>query len=58
MILLKVFLEDRYLNLIESSINQLSLKKYKVKFVLDEKYIEGLEEEPKSSNLPPKNYLI
>ena len=37
-------------------INQLSLKKYKVKFVLDEKYIEGLDEEPKSSNLPPKNY--
>lgn len=52
----KGILEDRYLNLIESSINQLSLKKYKVKFVLDEKYIEGLEEEPKSSNLPPKNY--
>ena len=31
----KGILEDRYLNLIESSINQLSLKKYKVKFVLD-----------------------
>ena len=28
----KGILEDRYLNLIESSINQLSLKKYKVKF--------------------------
>jgi len=32
----KSILEDRYLNLIESSINQLSFKKYKVKFVLDE----------------------
>ena len=52
----KGILEDRYLNLIESSINQLSLKKYKVKFVLDEKYVEGLEEEPKSSNRPQKNY--
>lgn len=52
----KGILEDRYLNLIESSINQLSLKKYKVKFVLDEKYVEGLEEEPKSSNIPQKNY--
>ena len=52
----KGILEDRYLNLIESSINQLSLKKYKIKFVLDEKYIEGLEEESKSSNLPQKSY--
>ena len=52
----KGILEDRYLNLIESSINQLSLKKYKIKFVLDEKYIEDLEEEPKSLNLTQKNY--
>ncbi len=54
----KGILEDRYLNLIESSINQLSLKKYKVKFVLDEKYVEGLEEEPKSSNIPQKSIQI
>ena len=46
----KSILEDRYLNLIESSVNQLSLKKYKIKFVLSEKDVEGLGEENKSSN--------
>ncbi|MGL5313654.1 MAG: chromosomal replication initiator protein DnaA [Peptostreptococcaceae bacterium] len=51
----KSILEDRYLNLIESSVNQLSLKKYKVKFVLNEKDVEGLGEEDKSSNAK-KNY--
>ena len=57
----KGILEDRYLNLIESSVNQLSLKKYNIKFVLSEKDIEGLGEEAKSSaskanypNLNPK----
>lgn len=57
----KSILEDRYLNLIESSVNQLSLKKYKVKFVLSEKDVEGLDEENKSikskssyPNLNPK----
>ncbi|MGL6105686.1 chromosomal replication initiator protein DnaA [Romboutsia sp.] len=51
----KSILEDRYLNLIESSINQLSLKKYKVKFVLSEKEVEDLGEESRSS-LTKKNY--
>ncbi|MGL5347145.1 MAG: chromosomal replication initiator protein DnaA [Peptostreptococcaceae bacterium] len=46
----KSILEDRYLNLIESSVNQLSLKKYNVKFVLNEKEIDGLDEENKPSN--------
>ncbi len=47
----KGILEDRYLNLIESSVNQLSLKKYNIKFVLSEKDIEGLGEETKSSDI-------
>ena len=51
----KSILEDRYLNLIESSVNQLSLKKYNVKFVLNEKEIDGLDEENKPSN-SKKNY--
>jgi len=57
----KGILEDRYLTLIESSVNQLSLKKYNVKFVLSEKDVEGLGEENRSStskknhpNLNPK----
>lgn len=57
----KGILEDRYLTLIENSVNQLSLKKYKVKFVLSEKDVEGLGEENRSStskknhpNLNPK----
>ena len=57
----KSILEDRYLNLIEGSVNQLSLKKYKIKFVLNEKDVEGLGEDNKSSsatktypNLNPK----
>ena len=41
----KSILEDRYLNLIESSVNQLSLKKYNVKFVLSESEVEDLDEE-------------
>lgn len=51
----KGILEDRYLNLIESSVNQLSLKKYNIKFVLNEKDIEGLGEENKTSSIK-KNY--
>lgn len=57
----KSILEDRYLNLIENSINQLSLKKYNIKFVLNEIEIEGLNEETKQfdtkksyPNLNPK----
>ncbi len=57
----KGILEDRYLNLIESSVNQLSLKKYHVKFVLNEKDVDGLGEEVQNSsnkknhpNLNPK----
>ncbi|MGL4912603.1 MAG: chromosomal replication initiator protein DnaA [Romboutsia sp.] len=57
----KSILEDRYLNLIQSSVNQLSLKKYNVKFVLNEKDVEGLGEENRPSstkksypNLNPK----
>ena len=53
----KSILEDRYLTLIEGSINQLSLKKYNVKFVLSESEVEDLdeEEEDKPSNIK-KNY--
>ncbi|MEF9991479.1 MAG: chromosomal replication initiator protein DnaA [Romboutsia sp.] len=39
----KGILEDRYLNLIESSVNQLSLKKHNVKFVLSESEVQGLD---------------
>ena len=46
----KSILEDRYLNLIESSINQLSFKKYKVKFVLDEDEVKNEEVEKISDN--------
>lgn len=54
----KGILEDRYLNLIESSVNQLSLKKYDIKFVLSENEVKGLDkdqliEEDKKSK---KNY--
>lgn len=57
----KSILEDRYLNLIENCVNQLSLKKYNIKFILNETEIEGLNEENKTStakglypNLNPK----
>lgn len=50
----KGILEDRYLNLIESSVNQLSLKKYNIKFVLNEKDIEGLGEDIKNTNSKTK----
>ena len=46
----KSILEDRYLNLIESSINQLSFKRYKVKFVLDEDEVKNEEMERTSDN--------
>ncbi|WP_373600168.1 chromosomal replication initiator protein DnaA [Paraclostridium bifermentans] len=54
----KGILEDRYLTLIESSVNQLSLKKYDIKFVLSENEVKGLDkdqtiEEDKKSK---KNY--
>ncbi len=39
----KGILEDRYLNLIESSVNQLSLKKHNIKFVLSENEVKGLD---------------
>ncbi|CEP82454.1 chromosomal replication initiator protein DnaA [Paraclostridium sordellii] len=39
----KGILEDRYLNLIESSVNQLSLKKHDIKFVLSEDDVAGLK---------------
>ena len=53
-------LENRYLNLIESCVSQLSLKKYQIKFILDEKEIQDTKEEDKSDtiksypNLNPK----
>lgn len=57
----KSILEDRYLTLIESSVNQLSLKKYNIKFVLSEQEVEGLGEENNTAttkknhpNLNPK----
>jgi chromosomal replication initiator protein len=54
----KGILEDRYLNLIESSVNQLSLKKHNIQFVLSENEVKGLDkdhniEEDKNSK---KNY--
>lgn len=51
----KSILEDRYLNLIESSVNQLSLKKYNIKFILNEQEVEGLGEENNTSSIK-KNY--
>ncbi|MFR3072564.1 MAG: DnaA N-terminal domain-containing protein, partial [Paeniclostridium sp.] len=41
----KGILEDRYLNLIESSVNQLSLKKYNIQFVLNENEVKGLDKD-------------
>ncbi|MGL5650884.1 MAG: chromosomal replication initiator protein DnaA [Paraclostridium sp.] len=41
----KGILEDRYLNLIESSVNQLSLKKHNIKFVLSENEVRGLDKD-------------
>ena len=41
----KGILEDRYLNLIESSVNQLSLKKHDIKFVLSENEVKGLDKD-------------
>ena len=41
----KGILEDRYLNLIESSVNQLSLKKHNIKFVLSENEVKGLDKD-------------
>ena len=52
----KSILEDRYLNLIESSINQLSLKKYTIKFILNEDEIKSLDTESKSADSVPKFY--
>ena len=44
-------LENRYLNLIESCVSQLSLKKYQIKFILDEKEIQDTTEEDKSNTI-------
>ncbi|GAA0702596.1 chromosomal replication initiator protein DnaA [Paraclostridium ghonii] len=54
----KGILEDRYLNLIESSVNQLSLKKYNIKFVLSEDEVKGLDKGQTSEddNKIKKNY--
>ena len=46
----KGILEDRYLNLIESSVNQLSLKKYDIKFVLSEDEVKGLDKNSQSDD--------
>ena len=48
-------LENRYLNLIESCVSQLSLKKYQIRFILDEKEIQDSTEEDKSTSIK-KNY--
>ncbi|CAH2215335.1 chromosomal replication initiator protein DnaA [Tepidibacter aestuarii] len=57
----KGILEARYMNLIESSINQISSSKYKIKFILDEEELRDFENEnvskieiPSYSNLNPK----
>ena len=44
-------LENRYLNLIESCVSELSLKKYQIKFILDEKEIQDTTEEDKSNTI-------
>ena len=44
-------LENRYLNLIESCVCQLSLKKYQIKFILDEREIQDTNEEHKSNTI-------
>ncbi|MEG0180312.1 MAG: chromosomal replication initiator protein DnaA [Terrisporobacter sp.] len=49
-------LENRYLNLIESCVSQLSLKKYQIKFILDEKEIQDSTEEDKSTASTKKSY--
>ena len=55
----KGILEDRYLNLIESSVNQLSLKKYNVKFILIEEEIKGLgNQDNEEDEKTKKNYPI
>lgn len=46
----KGILEDRYFNLIESSVNQLSLKKYVIKFVLNENEVKGLDKDQQSED--------
>ena len=55
----KGILEDRYLNLIESSVNQLSLKKHDIKFVLSEDDVAGLKRNhniEEDDNKLKKNY--
>ncbi len=54
----KGILEDRYLTLIESSVNQLSFKKYDIKFVLSENEVKGLDKDPniKEDKQSKKNY--
>ncbi|CEN80498.1 chromosomal replication initiator protein DnaA [Paraclostridium sordellii] len=55
----KGILEDRYLNLIESSVNQLSLKKHDIKFVLSEDDVRGLKKNhniEEDDNKLKKNY--
>lgn len=54
----KGILEDRYLTLIESSVNQLSLKKYDIKFVLSENEVKGLDKDPniEEDKKSKKNY--
>lgn len=54
----KGILEDRYLNLIESSVNQLSLKKYNIQFVLNENEVKGLDKDHniEEDNKSKKNY--
>ncbi|GAA0864911.1 chromosomal replication initiator protein DnaA [Paraclostridium tenue] len=54
----KGILEDRYLNLIESSVNQLSLKKYNIQFVLSENEVKGLDKDHniEEDNKSKKNY--
>ncbi|CEK32422.1 chromosomal replication initiation protein [[Clostridium] sordellii] len=55
----KGILEDRYLNLIESSVNQLSLKKHDIKFVLSEDDVRGLNKNydiEEDDNKLKKNY--
>ncbi|MCC0685286.1 chromosomal replication initiator protein DnaA [Clostridioides sp. ZZV15-6383] len=46
----KDILENRYLHLIEDAINQLSLKKYNIKFVLSEKEVADLNSDSSDLN--------
>lgn len=54
----KGILEDRYLSLLETSIDQVSLKKYTIKFVLDYNFEEEKKESKKTKKSSFENYEL